>query len=49
MQHLEVSGAVRPLKWPLVVKWLIVGFQSSLALSGRDGVVQCSLGLPRYC
>ena len=22
MQHLEVSGAVRPLKWPLDVKWL---------------------------
>jgi len=24
MQHLEVSGAVRPLKWPLGVKWLIM-------------------------
>jgi hypothetical protein len=24
MQRLEVSGAVRPLKWPLGVKWLIV-------------------------
>jgi hypothetical protein len=23
MQLLEVSGAVRPLKWPLGVKWLI--------------------------
>ena len=23
MQHLEVSGAVRPLKWSLGVKWLI--------------------------
>ena len=23
MQHLEVSGAVRPLKWPLGVKWLM--------------------------
>jgi len=22
MQHLEVSGAVRPLKWSLGVKWL---------------------------
>ena len=22
MQHLEVSGAVRPLKWSLDVKWL---------------------------
>jgi hypothetical protein len=27
MQRLEVSGAVRPLKWPLGVKWLsISGF-----------------------
>jgi hypothetical protein len=24
MQRLEVSGAVRPLKWPLGVKWLIM-------------------------
>ena len=24
MQHLEVSGAVRPLKWSLGVKWLMV-------------------------
>ena len=23
MQHLQVSGAVRPLKWPLGVKWLM--------------------------
>jgi len=23
MQHLEVSGAVRPLKWSLGVKWLM--------------------------
>jgi len=22
MQHLEVSGAVRPLKWSLGIKWL---------------------------
>jgi len=22
MQHLEVSGALRPLKWSLGVKWL---------------------------
>ena len=26
MQHLEVSGAVRPLKWSLGVKWLISNF-----------------------
>jgi len=24
MQHLEVSGAVRPLKWSLGFKWLMV-------------------------
>jgi hypothetical protein len=24
MQRLEVSGAVRPLKWPLGVKWLMM-------------------------
>jgi len=24
MQHLEVSGAVRPLKWSLGVKWLVM-------------------------
>jgi len=25
MRHLEVSGAVRPLKWPFCVKWLMRG------------------------
>ena len=29
MQHLEVSGAVRPLKWPLGVKWLKTKIKSS--------------------
>ena len=24
MQHMEVSGAVRPLKWSLGIKWLII-------------------------
>jgi len=24
MQHLKVKGAVRPLKWSLGVKWLMV-------------------------
>ena len=24
MQHLEVSCAVRPIEWPLGVKWLII-------------------------
>jgi len=27
MQHLEFSGAVRPLKWSLGVKWLKPGSQ----------------------
>jgi len=27
MQHLEVGGAVRPLKWSLGVKWLISMFR----------------------
>ena len=31
MQRLEVSGAVRPLKWSLGVRWLI-----SVALLGSD-------------
>ena len=26
MQHLEVSGAVQPLKWPLGVKWLSIKY-----------------------
>jgi len=30
MQHLKVSGAVRPLKWPLGVKWLIEFQEHSL-------------------
>jgi len=28
MQHLKVSGAVRPLKWSLGVKWLKTLFRS---------------------
>jgi len=24
MQHLYVTGAVRPVKWPLCVKWFII-------------------------
>ena len=33
MQHLEVSGAVRPLKWPLGVKWLTCFYQLTLFYS----------------
>ena len=44
MQHLKVSVAVRPLKWSLGVKWLILilnrGFENSFspyfALNVRD-------------
>jgi hypothetical protein len=35
MQRLEVSGAVRPLKWPLGVKWLI-----DVAISGDRNVIK---------
>ena len=40
MQHLEVSCAVRPLKWSLGVKWLIVILILVLLLS-----IELSLGL----
>ena len=30
MHHLEVSGAVRPLKWPLGVKWLMYELKKKL-------------------
>ena len=29
MQHLEVSCAVRPIQWPLGVKWLMFGYCNS--------------------
>ena len=32
MQHLKVSGAVRPLKWSLGVKWLTLHFHLFLGL-----------------
>jgi hypothetical protein len=38
MQNLQVSGAVRPLKWPLGVKWLTnirVGRDSSVSIATR--------------
>jgi len=31
MQHLEVSGAVRLLKWPLGVKWLKLLFSTYIS------------------
>jgi len=34
MQHLEFSGAVRSLKWPLGVKWLKVSIAANSDLSG---------------
>jgi len=38
MQHLKVSGAVRPLKWSLGVKWLKQAFSI-----GNSGVIFCHL------
>jgi hypothetical protein len=31
MQRLEVGGSVRPLKWPLGVKWLILAYFLNLS------------------
>jgi hypothetical protein len=39
MQRLEVSGAVRPLKWPLGVKWLII----------ENSAVSHTAGCDSYC
>jgi hypothetical protein len=41
MQSLEISDAVRPLKWPLGVKWLI----SALDVVGRQR--HAAAALPR--
>jgi hypothetical protein len=38
MQHLEVSGAVRPLKWPLGVKWLTNRKKLTKQAYGQDFV-----------
>jgi len=40
MQHLKVSGAVRPLKWTLGVKWLIK-VVNNLNTSGRNVSCRC--------
>jgi len=32
MQHLEVSCAVRPIYWPLGVKWLITNFDALIII-----------------
>jgi hypothetical protein len=52
MERLEVSGAVRPLKWPLGVKWLITHVvMSGCAGCGRVelGRKQCALCENCYC
>ena len=41
MQHLEVSCAVRPIQWPLGVKWLITDITCSMFL-GPDKQLQVS-------
>jgi len=43
MQHLEVSGAVRPLKWSLSVKWLIKGDLGALMAMHMDVMVFCDV------
>ena len=42
MQHLKVSGAVRPLKWSLGVKWLITLFHCLEGI-GTQGQIRCIL------
>ena len=37
MQHLKVSGAVRPLKWSLGVKWLIEPYLVRESLPSQNG------------
>ena len=42
MQHLEVSGAVRPLKWSLGGKWLIKQSSLQTAVPGLSDSALCS-------
>jgi hypothetical protein len=41
MQHLQVSGAVRPLKWPLDVKWLMWINVKQMVDDGASAAVIC--------
>jgi hypothetical protein len=41
MEHLEVSGVVRPLKWPLGVKWLRNITYSALKRQSFYGQILC--------
>jgi hypothetical protein len=45
MQRLEVSGAVRPLKWPLGVKWL----RRQAGRVGTTPKVQFKDVFPEFC
>jgi len=47
MQHLEVSGAVRPLKWSLGVKWLNEIFSPSNKIHREVGWAK-DLSAPPY-
>ena len=40
MQHLEVSGAVRPLKWSLGVEWLNIPFLLNFCHRWPDAAVR---------
>jgi len=43
MQHLEFSGAVRPLKWSLDVKWLKLVNEITLnRVAWYDRMIPCS-------
>ena len=47
MQHLKVSGAVRPLKWSLGVKWLFFQFLTpNLSASLTTPSIYLRFGLP---
>jgi len=43
MQHLEVSGAVRPLKWSLGVKWLKGRNSFPFYLSDTQRINSCAI------
>ena len=43
MQHLKVSGAVRPLKWSLGVKWLIDKTSGRIYIFNKTGNVTTAL------
>jgi len=50
MKHLEVSGAVRPLKWSLGVKWLNDTKEDRWVVSTRYTRMELAVGMvPSVC